>query len=208
MALFVLHKLILQMSMPDVWFLVGPFFRCVNSEGSGKTAWMRRLAWAFACRWCDKYHNLMSWLNWWWLKLGFMPLLSIFIQLSNNSVWLWQVSLYILAYPDRYFRPGLRNVVLHGVCKTTLMHDVSMMSWMSFLTSWHHFHISFHQTFRCQHIERSCTEHFLIEICSYFSIKLMKQHIFKSKCNFWRKSMQEKEYIMVLRCKLKIPSLG
>ena len=34
-----------------------------NSEGSGETARMRRLAWAFAGRPCDKYHNLMSWLN-------------------------------------------------------------------------------------------------------------------------------------------------
>ena len=33
---------------------------CKNSEGSGETAQMRRLAWAFAGRLCDKYHNLMS----------------------------------------------------------------------------------------------------------------------------------------------------
>ena len=50
MALFVLHKLILQTRMRshpvglDVWFLVGPF------------------VWAFAGRLCDKYHNLISWL--------------------------------------------------------------------------------------------------------------------------------------------------
>ena len=31
---------------------------------------------------------------------------------------------------------------------------------------------------------------------------------FKSKCNCRRKSMQEKESIMVLQCNLKIPSLG
>ena len=35
---------------------------CANSEGSGETVRMRRLAWAFAGRLCDKYHNLMSWL--------------------------------------------------------------------------------------------------------------------------------------------------
>ena len=34
---------------------------CANSEGSGETAWMLRLAWAFLGRLCDKYHNLMSW---------------------------------------------------------------------------------------------------------------------------------------------------
>ena len=33
-----------------------------NSEGSGETALMRRLHWAFASRLCGKYHNLMSWL--------------------------------------------------------------------------------------------------------------------------------------------------
>ena len=37
------------------------YFTCANSEGSGETAHMRRLAWAFAGRLCDKYHNLMSW---------------------------------------------------------------------------------------------------------------------------------------------------
>ena len=38
------------------------YFMCANSEGSGDIARMRRLAWAFAGRPCDKYHNLMSWL--------------------------------------------------------------------------------------------------------------------------------------------------
>ena len=36
-----------------------------NSEGSGETARMRRLAWAFAGRICDKYQNLMDWLISW-----------------------------------------------------------------------------------------------------------------------------------------------
>ena len=40
-----------------------PYFMCANSEGSGETARMRRLAWAFAGRLCAKYYNLMSWLN-------------------------------------------------------------------------------------------------------------------------------------------------
>ena len=40
-----------------------PYFMFANSEGSDETARMRRLAWAFAGRLCDKYHNLMSWLN-------------------------------------------------------------------------------------------------------------------------------------------------
>ena len=33
------------------------------SEGSGKTARMRRIASAFAGRICGKYHDLMSWHN-------------------------------------------------------------------------------------------------------------------------------------------------
>ena len=49
--------------MSDVWsFRLLPYFMCVNSEGYGETAWMCRLASAFAGRLCDKYHNLMSWL--------------------------------------------------------------------------------------------------------------------------------------------------
>ena len=71
MALFVRRKLILQTRMLShpmglgVWFLVGPFrllpyFMCTNSKGSGETARMRRLAWAFAGRLSDKYHNLTS----------------------------------------------------------------------------------------------------------------------------------------------------
>ena len=37
-----------------------PYFMWANSEGSGETVQMRRLAWAFAGHLCDKYHNLMS----------------------------------------------------------------------------------------------------------------------------------------------------
>ena len=44
-------------------FRLLPYFMCANSEGSGKTVRMRRLAWALTGRLCDKYHNLMSWLN-------------------------------------------------------------------------------------------------------------------------------------------------
>ena len=35
---------------------------CANSEVSGETVQMRRLAWAYASRLRDKYHNLISWL--------------------------------------------------------------------------------------------------------------------------------------------------
>ena len=73
MVLFVLRKLILQTRMcsrpvgMDVWYLVRPFVyfhtSCVRTaNGSGETARMHRLAWAFAGRLCDEYQNLMSWL--------------------------------------------------------------------------------------------------------------------------------------------------
>ena len=38
-------------------------------------------------------------------------------------------------------------------------------------------------------------------------IKLINEYIFKPKCNCRRKSMQEKEPIKVVWCKLKVPSL-
>ena len=69
MALFVLHKLMhAQPSSAARCLIFGqtlrllPYFMCVNSEGLEETARMRRLAWAFAGRLCDKYDNLMSWL--------------------------------------------------------------------------------------------------------------------------------------------------
>ena len=68
MVCFVLRKLILQTHTRrhpeglDAWFWVGPFVYfhtwCV------RTVRIRRLAWAFAGRLCDKYHDPMSWLIW------------------------------------------------------------------------------------------------------------------------------------------------
>ena len=40
-----------------------PYFVCVISDGSGEAAQMRRFASAFTGRLCDKYQNLMSWLE-------------------------------------------------------------------------------------------------------------------------------------------------
>ena len=71
----------------DVWvsrtLRLLPYFMCANSEGSGETARMRRLAWAFAARLCDKYHNLMSWLN---LCLKHYPHFQILNGLGHSSV--------------------------------------------------------------------------------------------------------------------------
>ena len=78
---------------------------------------------------------------------------------------------------------------------------------MSFLTSWRHVDVIFLPNVDANILERSWTEHFLIEKCSYFGVKLIKQYIFKSKCNCRRKSMQEKESVMVVWCELTIPSL-
>ena len=44
------------------WLIL--YIVCENSEGSGETAWMCRLAWASAGRIYDKYHFHMSWLKW------------------------------------------------------------------------------------------------------------------------------------------------
>ena len=87
-----------------------PYFMCANSEGSGETARMRRLAWAFAGRLCDKYHNLMSWLK-------------CFNRLFRNSYWKhdlsllrhWRLLLYIYilgVFTEKpYSKPLERNVV-------------------------------------------------------------------------------------------------
>ena len=47
----------------------------------------------------------------------------------------------------------------------------------------------------------------IISALHKIKIKLINEYIFKPKCNCRRKSMQEKESIMVVWCKLKVPSL-
>ena len=72
MVLFTLCKLILQMGLRSHpvgsrCLIFGRTLRLLscfmyaNREGSGETARMRRLTWAFTGHLCDKYHNLMSW---------------------------------------------------------------------------------------------------------------------------------------------------
>ena len=76
MVLFILRKLVLQTHSSNghaqpssgarclifgQTFYLLPYFVCANSEGSGETAWISRLAQAFAGRLCDKYPLLMSW---------------------------------------------------------------------------------------------------------------------------------------------------
>ena len=72
-VLFVLRKLILQTRMRshpvgiDVWYLVRPFVyfntSCVRTAKALAKLHRCAVAWAFAGHLCDKYHNLMSWLN-------------------------------------------------------------------------------------------------------------------------------------------------
>ena len=58
---------------------------CVNNEGSGQTAWMRRPAWALAGRLYDKYQNLMSRLK--SFKINFSTG-SIMMKHNNSVEWL------------------------------------------------------------------------------------------------------------------------
>ena len=140
-----------------------------------------------------------------------IPLENVAIMLHFSFLYHVRIKIFFLAYPT-----GISvNPTRARKCRPTwggvrwLVHDLCMTSARRFLTSWRHFHISF-----CRTVWRQCireephTELFLIKQHSYFSINLIKQHIFKSKCNCGRHRMQEKESIMVLRCKLKIPSLG
>ena len=71
MALFVLHSsnVHAQPSSGARCLIFGRTLRLLlyimyaNNEGSGETAQMLRLAWAFAGRICDKYYDLTSWLK-------------------------------------------------------------------------------------------------------------------------------------------------
>ena len=80
-----------------------------NSEGSGETARTRRLAWAFACRLCDKYRNLMSWLN-----IIRMPSLFIF------GFWYFiSAHAYVHTYMDSYLKTRnsyMRLRIRHASC--------------------------------------------------------------------------------------------
>ena len=60
------HYISMDLWLPRHWTKTIKYincFMCANSEGSGETAQMHRLAWTFTGRLCDKYHKLMSWLN-------------------------------------------------------------------------------------------------------------------------------------------------
>ena len=82
------------------------------------------------------------------------------------------------------FKPGLVFSFLQeeGVRRLSCM--------MSVWRFWCHFSRQFLPNLSTSTYKRGAkTKHFLIEKC-YFSIKLIKQHIFKPKCNCWEKSMK------------------
>ena len=107
MALFVLHKLNLQMHMLGVRSLIFgrtlhllPYFMCANSEGSSETAGMRRLAWAFAGCLCDKYHNLIVvFKNWKECNRKSLP------TREGSMSWISVHLLYILWTFSYFIRP-------------------------------------------------------------------------------------------------------
>ena len=72
---------------------------CANSEGSGKTVRMRRLAWAFAGRLYDKYHNLMSWLSLQMIvcMLNKTNIVSVSIHNFEKNTIFWNIYLKITA---------------------------------------------------------------------------------------------------------------
>ena len=51
------------------------------------------LAWAFACRLCDKYHNLLSWLICWFVLpalVSFSFFLFLLVPVVGYGLWLWR----------------------------------------------------------------------------------------------------------------------
>ena len=105
----------------------------------------------------------------------------------------WHILMYFLAYLTwiSVYPTGARKCRLTLGCKTALMHDVRMTILTFLRHFWRHFSAKrFDAKEDRRGTEPNRTEHFLIEKCNYFGVKLMKQYIFKSKCNCWRKSMQ------------------
>ena len=150
MVLCVLHKLVLQTPMRshpvglDFWFLVQPFVyfhtlivqtvkalaRLQRCAGSSEQ--MGRLASAIAARLCDKYHNLMSWLN-----LTY-PMLSrswrIFVHRFHSTpiitsrswvVWRHRRGPTSSQTPPGH-HPGIKIVTKHS--ETDMVHPCSLIS--------------------------------------------------------------------------------
>ena len=117
MTLIALRKLSLQTSMPSsplglhVWFLVKPFvyFHTLCVRTVKALARLRSLAWAFAVRLCDKYNNLMSWLE--LLKLACNnKLCSAIDALGETLKFSWFISLWPEPQHDKTNKMSVRPV--------------------------------------------------------------------------------------------------
>ena len=61
---------------------------CANSEGSGETAQMHRLTWAFPGCLCDKYHNLINWFKC-SFRSGLIWVYTFYSDLSVQKLSIW-----------------------------------------------------------------------------------------------------------------------
>ena len=91
---------------------------CANSEGSGETAWMRRLARVFAGRLCDKYHNLLSWLIYWSVgTVKFNTFIRNGVFAQSEARRLWEYRIYHCLSQTDSIKPSLlfSNLGLDGL---------------------------------------------------------------------------------------------
>ena len=119
LALITLRKLDLQARIHSnplglhIWFFgqtfrLLPYVKFANSEGSGETAQMRSLTWAFAGRLCDKHHNLMTWLMFTVPRETVRS--SLLLRLLPNSTILQEMSAYELPHNKMTCAPSIRSV--------------------------------------------------------------------------------------------------
>ena len=88
---------------------------CANSEGSGETARMSSLAWAFAVRLGDKYHNFMSWLSF----IGHKGLLMFLYAGCHLKTWYdWKLDEWITSFQ---LFPGCASTFRWLVTASTLL---------------------------------------------------------------------------------------
>ena len=95
---------------------------CANSDSSGETARTCRLAWAFASRLCDKYHNLMSW----WA--GSVTLSPVSFQIMLRPLFTAVTVLSAASMPHASPLPGGKQygVVLDAGSSSTKVHVYSL----------------------------------------------------------------------------------
>ena len=82
--------------------------RTTTNVSEQRRLW-RRLAWAFAGRLCDKYHNLISWVNLFFLlrTLHLWPNVVLFDNVSVLALGISQRKWNILNYSRPFLRKGI-----------------------------------------------------------------------------------------------------